>query len=46
MTYEKEENTMGWMLVALVVLTIVAITIAMQTTPTPSTQDAPCLHSH
>ena len=43
MTYEKEETIMGWMLVAMGILFIVAI---INATPTPSTQDAPCKHSH
>jgi len=46
MTYEQEENIMGWMIVAMGILFIVAIVIAMKTPPTPSTQDAPCQHSH
>jgi hypothetical protein len=43
MTPEKEETIMGWMLVAMGILFILAI---INTTPTPSTQDAPCQHSH
>jgi len=43
MTYEKEENIMGWMLIAIAILSIVAIINAI---PTPSTQDTPCKHSH
>ena len=43
MTYEQEETVMGWMLVAIAILSIIAI---INTTPTPSTQDAPCKHSH
>jgi len=43
MTYEREESIMGWMIVAMVVLTIVAIA---NVTPTTSTQDTPCKHSH
>ena len=46
MTYEQEENIMGWMIVAMGILFIVAIVIAMNTTPTPPPQDAPCQHSH
>ena len=48
MTYEQEENTMGWTIVAMGILFIVAVVIAMKTpptTPTP-TQDTPCQHSH
>jgi hypothetical protein len=43
MTYGKEETIMGWMLVAIAILSIIAI---INATPTPSTQDAPCQHSH
>ena len=43
MTYEKEETIMGWMLVAIAILSIIAIINAK---PTPSTQDTPCKHSH
>ncbi len=35
MTYEQEENIMGWMLIAIAILSIVAI---INATPTPSTQ--------
>jgi len=43
MTYEKEENIMGWMLIAIAILSIVAI---INATPSPSIQDVPCKHSH
>ena len=49
MTYEQEENIMGWMIFAMGILFIVAVVIAMKTPPTPPnppTQDAPCTHSH
>ena len=49
MTYEQEEDIMGWTIVAIGILFIVAIVVAMNTPPTPptpSTQDAPCSHSH
>ena len=43
MTRQQEENLMGWYLIVWAILSIVAIVNA---TPTPSTQDTPCKHSH
>ena len=43
MTHEKEENIMGWILIAIAILSIIAI---INATPTPTTQDAPCNHSN
>jgi len=43
MTRQQEENMLGWWLIILGILSIVGI---INATPTPSTQDAPCNHSH
>mgnify|MGYP003660674922 CR=1 FL=1 len=43
MTHEKEETIMGWMLIAMGILFIIAIA---NVTPTTTTQDTPCKHSH
>ena len=43
MTRQQEENLMGWMLVVIGISAIVGI---LNATPTPSTQDTPCKHSH
>jgi hypothetical protein len=43
MTRQQEENLMGWMLVVIGIIAIVGI---LNATPTQTTQDTPCKHSH
>jgi len=46
MTYEQEENIMGWMIVAMGLLFALAVVTTINTAHTKPTQDAPCQHSH
>jgi hypothetical protein len=46
MTYEQEENIMGWMIVAMGLLFALAVVTTINTAHTKPPQDAPCTHSH
>jgi hypothetical protein len=43
MTRQQEENLMGWMLVVIGIIAIVGI---LNATPTSTTMETPCKHSH